>query len=140
MQELEKILEELKRIKDGNRKEKLYAKYPPNSKDQEVLNAYSQGYEDGTDNFYNAAAEIIRKHMNAGWIPVEERLPEEPKENPVFDDKPLELYLVDMGGSYPLRAFWNGKEFTDGWSVLKVTAWMPLPEPYRPERSNDEKE
>lgn len=41
MQELEKILEKLKRIKDGNRKEKLYAKYPPNSKDQEVLNAQS---------------------------------------------------------------------------------------------------
>ena len=74
---------------------------------------------------------------NDGWIPVDDRLPEEPKENPVFDDKPLELYLVDMGGSYPLRAFWNGKEFTDGWSVLKVTAWMPLPEPYRPERSRE---
>lgn len=88
---------------------------------------YQIGYKDG-------------KRMNDGWIPVEERLPEEPKENPVFDDKPLELYLVDMGGSYPLRAFWNGKEFTDGWSVLKVTAWMPLPEPYRPERSSDEKE
>ncbi len=84
--------------------------------------------------------EGLKERMNDGWIPVEERLPEEPKENPVFDDKPLELYLVDMGGSYPLRAFWNGKEFTDGWSVLKVTAWMPLPEPYRPERSNDEKE
>ena len=33
MQELEKILEEMREIKDGNRKEKLYAKYPPNSKD-----------------------------------------------------------------------------------------------------------
>lgn len=64
MQELEKIIEKMKEIKDGNRKEKLYAKYPPNSKDQEVLNAYSQGYEDGTDNFYNATAGIIRKHMN----------------------------------------------------------------------------
>ena len=72
---------------------------------------------------------------NDGWIPVDERLPEEPKENPVFDDKPLELYLVDMGGSYPLRAFWNGKQFTDGWSVLNVIAWRPLPEPYRPERT-----
>lgn len=29
MQELEKIMEEIKRIKDGNRKEKLNAKYPP---------------------------------------------------------------------------------------------------------------
>lgn len=72
MQVLEKILKELKRIKDGNRKEKLYAKYPPNSKDQEVLNAYSQGYEDGTDNFYNAIVEMIRNHMNDGWIPVED--------------------------------------------------------------------
>lgn len=80
--------------------------------------------------------DIIRKHMNDGWIPVEERLPEEPEENPVFDDKPLELYLVDIGGSYPLRAFWNGKKFTDGWSALDVKAWMPLPESYRPERSD----
>lgn len=79
MQELEKIIEKMKEIKDGNRKEKLYAKYPPNSKDQEVLNAYSQGYEDGTDNFYNATAGIIRKHINDGWIPVEERLPEAPE-------------------------------------------------------------
>lgn len=71
MKKLEKILEEMRKIKDGNRKENLYAKYPPNSKDQEVLNAYSQGYEDGTDNFYNAVVDIIRKHMNDGWIPVE---------------------------------------------------------------------
>ena len=71
------------------------------------------------------ADEVIRKHTPYGWIPVEERLPEEPEENPVFDDKPLELYLVDMGGSYPLRAFWNGKKFTDGWSALDVKAWMP---------------
>ena len=72
MKELEKILEEMRGIKDGNRKEKLYAKYPPNSKDQKVLNAYSQGYEDGTDNFYNAVVDIIRKYMNDGWIPVED--------------------------------------------------------------------
>ena len=49
MLELEKILEELKRIKDGNRKEKLYAKYPPNSKDQEaviLLNRECDGYRE----------------------------------------------------------------------------------------------
>ena len=88
----------------------------------------------------NRAEEIIRKHMNDlndDWVPVDERLPEEPKENPVFDDKPLELYLVDIGGSYPLRAFWNGKQFTDGWSVLNVIAWRPLPEPYCPDRSDN---
>lgn len=75
---------------------------------------------------------------NNGWIPVEQRLPEDPKENPVFDNKPVELYLVDIGGSYPLRAFWNGKQFTDGWSILKVIAWRPLPEPYRMERREGE--
>lgn len=77
---------------------------------------------------------IIRKHMNDGWIPLDERLPEEPKENPVFDGKELELYLVDIGANYPLRAFWNGQKFTDGWSVLNVKAWQPLPKRYRPER------
>ena len=128
MQELEKILEELKRIKDGNRKEKLYAKYPPNSKDQEVLNAYSQGYEDGTDNFYNAAAEIIRKHMNDGWIPVEERLPDESLNSVIGWDEYRErcCFVQYYGGKWSLRA---DRE------PIKIIAWRPLPEPYRPERS-----
>ena len=117
MQELEKILEEI------NRRINEY-----------VDHDYVRGSGDVVKGL-NIAKSIVRKHMNDGWIPVKERLPEEPKENPVFDDKPLELYLVDMGGSYPLRAFWNGKQFTDGWSVLNVIAWRPLPEPYRPERS-----
>ena len=66
------------------------------------------------------------------WIPVSERLPEEPEENEIFDNKPLELYLVSIKGDpYPFRAFWNGKFFTNGWQKCEVTAWMPLPEPYR---------
>lgn len=84
MQGLEYILKEMKEIKDRNREEKLYAKYPPHSEDQRALNAYSRGYEDGTDNFYNALMYIIRKHMsgkgsnvhtNDGWIPVERKTP-----------------------------------------------------------------
>ena len=70
--------------------------------------------------------------MEQRWIPVAERLPEEPKENEIFDSKPLELYLVSIkGDSYPFRAFWNGKFFTNGWQKCDVTAWMPLPEPYK---------
>mgnify|MGYP005766060697 FL=1 len=115
MQELEKILEEIE-----NERESYEA-------------VHVKSYEKGL----RFAAEAIRKHMADDWIPVEERLPEEPKENPVFDDKSLELYLVDMGGSYPLRAFWNGKKFTDGWSALDVKAWMPLPEPYQPKRGSE---
>lgn len=144
MQKLEKILEELKRIKDGNRKEKLYAKYPPNSKDQEVLNAYSQGYEDGTDNFYNAAAEIIRKHMNDGWIPVEDRMPEDeiptpklvtalvPDRKARWDNSETFSLIVDTDVYDP--------DYMGKWEYYKknVIAWRPLPEPYRPERSNGE--
>lgn len=68
------------------------------------------------------------------WIPVTERMPVESKENPVFENKELELYLVSVKNQdYAFRAFWNGKSFTDGWSKLDVIAWMPLPEPYKQE-------
>ncbi len=70
------------------------------------------------------------------WISVEERLPNIPTSNNYFDNKPIELYLVDIGDRYPLRAIWNGKIFTDGFCELNVIAWMPLPEPY--ERKNND--
>lgn len=72
------------------------------------------------------------------WIPCSEQIPEEPEENPLFDGKCLEVYLVTTkyGSSeqdkvYPFRAFWNGINFTDGMNILDVIAWMPLPKPYR---------
>lgn len=83
----------------------------------------------------NDAIEIVKQaaeQYNNGWIPCSVELPPQPKENPVFDSKPLELYLVDCGEEYSFRAFWNGKDFTDGWSKLNVIAWQPLPEPYKP--------
>lgn len=53
------LLKEMKGIKDSNRKEDLYAKYPPKDNKQMTLNAYSTGYEDGTDNFYNGLKHFI---------------------------------------------------------------------------------
>ena len=120
MQELEKILEEI---------------------DQEKKNAalsirHTTGYKAGQIRMAERIEEIIRKHMNDDWVSVEERLPEEPKENPEFEGKKIELYLVTVKGTkYPFRAMWNGKFFTDGWSKCNVIAWRPLPEPYRLERS-----
>lgn len=159
MQELEKILDEMKKIKDGNRKEKLYAKYPPNSEDQKVLNAYSQGYEDGTDNFYNAVTDIIRKHLsrengpeitrysrdNDGWISVEERLPEDeiptpklvtalvPDRKARWDNSETFSVIVDTDVYDP--------DYTGKWEYYKknVIAWRPLPEPYRPERKENDR-
>lgn len=54
-----KVLKKMLEIKNGNRKENLYAKYPPKDTNQEKLNCYSQGYEDGTDNFYNGLKGIL---------------------------------------------------------------------------------
>ena len=134
MQELEKIIEKMKEIKDGNRKEKIYAKYPPNGRDQEILNAYSQGYEDGTDNFYNAIVDDIRKHMNDGWIPVEERMPT--KEECKKDNNEF-LVQTDAGERFsceydPLA---NGFDNPLWCCNVPVVAWRPLPEPYQAERS-----
>lgn len=57
-----KTLAEMRKIKDRNRSEKLYANYDrPISKKQRTLNSYSQGYEDGIDNFYNALGNFITK-------------------------------------------------------------------------------
>ena len=129
MQVLEKILEEMRQIKDGNRKENLYAKYPPNGKDQEVLNAYSQGYEDGTDNFYNAVVYIIRKHMNDGWIPVDEK-PKKDYET-VFTVDKNDYYFVAVYDKY------HGFRSNDiGADVDNIVAYS-LFNPYRPERSEE---
>lgn len=78
------------------------------------------------------AEEYNVSEMPTGWIPCDKELPPMPKENPLFENKPLELYLVSLNSTdYPWRAFWNGKFFTDGWSKVKVIAWMPLPVPFK---------
>ena len=54
-----KVLDYAKEIKCVNRAEDIYAKYPPVDVSEEKLNAYSQGYEDGTDNLYNALKSLL---------------------------------------------------------------------------------
>ena len=82
------------------------------------------------------AIEIVKQEAqqyNNGWVPCSVELPPQPVENPIFDNKPLELYLVSVkNADYPIRAFWNGKFFTDGWSKVDVIAWQPLQKPYHP--------
>ena len=132
MQELEKILEEI-----NDRFENLTIADDECRKTALSKHNYEQVKYFQNAMFYTERAkgiveEIIHKHMgNDGWIPVEERLPEMPKENPEFEGKKPELYLVTVRGTkYPFRAFWNGSDFTDGWTRCNVTAWCPLPEPY----------
>lgn len=74
----------------------------------------------------------VAEEYNGGWIPCIEQLPEQPKENPIFENNTLELYLVTVKNTeYAFRAFWNGKHFTDGFGTLDVIAWQPLPEPFK---------
>ena len=126
MQELEKILEEINEALEENKVIELNGDGTVNRCIIDVASAWG------------SIKAIIHDHINDGWIPVDERLPEEPKENPEFEGKKIELYLVTVKGTkYPFRAMWNGKFFTDGWSKCNVIAWRPLPEPYRTERSRE---
>ena len=75
--------------------------------------------------------DIIRKHMNDGWIPVNDRLPEEPPEE-VDDEDNLEEYIVMIEGAErptTLRYAGDGTWWEEG-TYYPVIAWRPLPEEY----------
>lgn len=81
------------------------------------------------DDAGNRAVEIIRKHMNDGWIPVDERLPEKDG-----------WYLCTLDGVAcgEEEPFVTMCEFTDEtWDEEYddgvIIAWQPLPEAYRSE-------
>ena len=117
MQEIEKILEEL----------------------DDAIEDYAGGSEaNGLQGFVKGlkrAKKIIRKHMNDGWIPVEDRTPE-----------PYQQVLVSMYNNltYVTIGHYNGK----GWNVheyitdlgVDVKAWRPLPQPYHPRRRERDNE
>ncbi len=125
MQELEKILEEIK-------VSSVYA---------EVADGYgAMCVSIGTIEC------IIRKHMNDGndinvtakddgWIPVEKRLPEKKDVylvtyHPCYWDNVHPDIAIGID-TFRGKTTWAKKKFQ------KVIAWKPLPEPYRPERRKD---
>lgn len=111
MKELEKILEEIDREIEERRKD-------PEMRDVDICYGL------------NRAKEIIRRHMNDGWIPVEERLPEE--------EYCTVLCVTDK--NYYCVAVYNEKYgFRTGDINVEgaIIAWRPLPDPYRPERSDN---
>ena len=97
----------------------------------------------------------IRKHMNDGWIPVDDRLPEEHEEGTdIYDKNTLavmdtEYHMVSNLVNVTVYDYENEKYFVgadctfDGeWCNFglvtgnyEVIAWRPLPEPYKQERS-----
>ena len=123
MQDLEKILEEIREI--GNIQFSSYTK---------PLIAVED------------AEKIIRKHMNDGWIPVEDKLPKRTLDEKINNLYKKYLVFIDSVDGWDIDMavydFWNDKKWRtahDGYEEIEnVVAWCPLPEPYRPERSNKE--
>lgn len=76
------------------------------------------------------------KHMNDGWIPVEERLPEvdEDIEETTEDDDCPEYNVTIRGASESttLKYSPDGTWFDKNGYVYDVIAWRPMPEVYRP--------
>ena len=129
MQELEKILEEIKNEAYNN---------------PEIGRKQCEGML--------RAMDIIRKHMDDGWIPVEERLPDEEAE------EYIKKKLHGIGYLYPCLVTYRSPmterihvvrfyyDIYEHWFVNageevcekeRCIAWRPLPEPYRPERSEN---
>ena len=110
----------------------------------ETIERYGENpYIDGkvTDICYglNIAKDIIRKHMNDGWISVEERLPEISR-TPEEDDECPEFNVTIRGAEEATTLKYSPADdtwFDDNGYVYDVIAWRPLPEPYRPERSGE---
>ena len=136
MQELEKILKEIDEIKVG---------FDTECRSECDLYDWSCGACVGECDEYikERAKDIIRKHMNDGWIPVEKALPPEPPEY-VDDEDDLEQYIVMIDGAErptTLRYAGDGTWWEDG-TYYHVIAWRPMPEVYRPvdktERSEGE--
>lgn len=66
------------------------------------------------------------------WIPVSERLPEEPPEG-MFELDKLEEYIVTIEGAKKATSLayaGDGEWYRDG-VFYKVSAWMPMPENYK---------
>ena len=132
MQELEKILEEM-------REASVFAK----NYDGSVAECVTIG----------AAERILRKHTkNDGWIPVKDRLPDEEAE------EYIKKKLHGIGYLYPCLVTYRSPmterihvvrfyyDIYEHWFVNageevcekeRCIAWRPLPEPYRPEMSEE---
>lgn len=73
--------------------------------------------------------EAIKSMQEQRWIPCKERLPEINQE-----------VLVYLFGGNPYIAMWDGDDWQTSDFTLTLseepTAWMPLPEPYKKEKTN----
>ena len=137
MQELEKILEEIGELRGQAGSECT-------SEDHYIKKAW--------EHCLDRVVDIIRKHMNDGWIPVEKDLPKNESEVWVVLESTYGtgyriyssaryLYFENYGEGHWCDEHYGYLEwdkYSDGRggsSQYKVIAWQPIA-PYRPERSD----
>ena len=118
MQELEKVMEILDKLSffGGQRAGRELWNDKPREVQDEDIESFNRDIEYLRD--------IIRKHMNDGWIPVEKRLPE----------KEYDTVLCVTDQNYYFVGVYNqeyGFRTGDIEAEGKVVAWRPLPEPYK---------
>lgn len=129
MQELKKAIEILDKLSlfGGQRAgRELWNDKPREVQDEDIAN-FNRDIEYLRD--------IIRKCMNDGWIPVEERLPEISR-TPEEDDECPEFNVTIRRAEEATTLKYSPADdtwFDDNGYVYDVIAWRPLPEPYRPE-------
>ena len=130
MQELEKILEEID----------LEKKRISLSRD------CSNEYAVTEISLLEKSKKIIRKHMNDGWISVDDKLPEDDVDvlityADIDDENYTDICITTYGYAYLGGNKLDFKEWRSPFEYFKtnykVIAWRPLPEPYRTERSEE---
>ena len=130
MQELEKILEEI------DREVEEYMEID-----------FGDEYNAGIKDMAKMAEKIIRKHMNDGWIPVQDKLPEDDVDvlityADIDDENYTDICITTYGYAYLGGHKLDFKEWKSPFEYFKtnykVIAWRPLPESYQPERSEGE--
>lgn len=89
-------------------------------KDSPSLDAIDDaGYEMGAD------------HLLANGVTIQEWIPanEPPKKYRDEYGELIPFLVCEYGTEEPFRAFYDGREWGDGYFGITVTHWMPLPEP-----------
>ena len=134
MQELEKILEEIKVALEENKVIELNGDGTVNRYIIDVASAWG------------SIKAIIHNHINDGWISVDDKLPEDDvyvliTYADIDDENYTDIWITTYGYAY----LGGNKLDFKGWrspfeyfkTNYKVIAWRPLPEPYRTERSEE---
>lgn len=85
----------------------------------------------------NEYFDMIQQDEDDGWIPVDERLPEEDGTYLVTFKNGIKVCMVGYGScertvlGHPIGHGWYSLEETQYYVEDSIIAWMPLPEPYK---------